>query len=129
MSWAKLDDQFFAHPKVRAAWDECPASIGLFTLALSYAAGAREKALNPGEVPDWLVRGAFSRPKDMKAAVNALVGNGLWDQADGHLVIHDFLEFNKVKDDDLEARRAADRDRQAAKRARDRAKVEETKAA
>lgn len=111
MVWAKLDDSFHSHPKVRAAWYRCPASIGLHVLAITYAADHETDGL----VPSWFVAGFFSKPKELSDAVTALVEMGMWEQQADDFVIHDFLKYNPSKDA-LSKKRDAD----AARKRRDR---------
>lgn len=102
MSWAKLDDSFHSHPKVRSAWYQCPASIGLHAMAITYAA-AHE---TDGVIPTWFVAGAFERPDDLEAAVGTLTELGMWERRTDDFVIHDFLDYHSSK---AERKRDAER--------------------
>jgi hypothetical protein len=114
VTWAKLDDSFHSHPKVRAAWYRCPASIGLHVMGITYAADHE----SDGVVPGWFVAGAFHKSKDLSAAVGTLIELGMWEQqadADDFL-IHDFLDYHPSKSK-LEKKRAAEAERKRRERA------------
>lgn len=93
MSWAKLDDSFHSHPKVRRAWYLCPASIGLHAMAITFAANHS----TDGVVPTWFVATCFQKPKELEAAVDALLSTGMWEQHGDDFLIHDFLEYHSSK--------------------------------
>ncbi len=103
MVWAKFDDSFHSHPKVREAWYRCSASIGLHVIATTYAADHE----TDGAVPAWFVAGLFQKPKEMQAAVSALVELGMWEKRADEFVIHDFLDYHPSKEE-LDEKRAAD---------------------
>lgn len=112
MTWAKLDDSFHSHPKVRAAWYRCPASIGLHVIGITYAADHETDGL----VPVWFVAGLFQKPKDLQEAVAALTELGMWERQGDDFVIHDFLDYHPSKDG-LAKKRAADAERKRQERA------------
>lgn len=93
MTWAKLDDSFHSHPKVRAAWYRCPASIGLHVMGITFAADHE----TDGIVPGWFVAGAFHKPRDLEAAVSTLTDLEMWEKRADDFVIHDFLEYHPSK--------------------------------
>lgn len=94
MTWAKLDDSFHSHPKVRAAWYRCPASIGLHVMGITFAADHETDGL----VPSWFVAGAFHKPKELEAAVSTLADLGMWEKQADQFLIHDFLDYHPSKD-------------------------------
>jgi hypothetical protein len=106
MPWARIDDNFFSHPKARKAWRE-PRALGLHMLALSYcmAHGGKDGVIDQEFVEDQI-------PDDGERSnvTAALVRAGLWRDSDHGWEIHDFLEYNPSKADN-EARRKAERDR------------------
>jgi hypothetical protein len=120
VTWAKLDDNFHSHPKVREAWYSCPASIGLHVLGITFAADHE----TDGVVPGWFVAGAFRRPKDLSAAVTTLLQQGMWEQQGEDFLIHDFLDFHPSKAA-LKKKRAAD----AARKKRERGELDDLKEA
>lgn len=93
MPWAKLDDRFQEHPKVRKAWSACPASVGLHVMAITYCAGN----LTDGAVPAAWVESQFRRVRDEQAATSALVAAGLWAVGDDGWLIHDYLDHQDSK--------------------------------
>lgn len=123
MSWGKLDDRTANHPKVRRALAECPEAVAIWFLSIANAAGFRESAEVPGEVPDWFIASAVPTPKRRQKVADVLVAQRLWDEdpqgRPGWFLVHDFEQHNPLRDE-LEQRRAADRERQAALRARKR---------
>ncbi|MCK9250670.1 MAG: hypothetical protein M0P31_17035 [Solirubrobacteraceae bacterium] len=90
MAWAKLDDRFHENRKVRRAWRRCPASIGLYAMALTYCSGN----MTDGHVPVEFVEDQFRRDRDQEQAVGALVDARLWVAVDDGWQIPDFTEFN-----------------------------------
>lgn len=119
MPWAKLDDRFHSHPKVRAAWYRCPASIGLHVMCITYAADHE----TDGVVPSWFVAAFFQKPKDLQDAISALTELGMWEERDNEFIIHDFLEFHTSK-----AERAKEAQRKQEERERKRREAEEAEA-
>ena len=118
MPWAKLDDRFHSHPKVRKAWYRCPASIGLHVMCITYAADHE----TDGVVPSWFVAAFFQKPKELQAAVETLTDLGMWETRADEFVIHDFLDFHEARDEKA-AKRAAEAERK--KEERERRKREE----
>lgn len=96
MSWTKLDDGFWMHPKVMMAGNE---SVGIFARCLSYC-GAY---LTDGRIPEEVaVQIAGSARK-----VDAVVTSGLLEKLpSGALYIKDYAHYNPLRDE-VEARRAA----------------------
>jgi len=112
MTWAKLDDGFHSHPKVREAWYRCPASIGLHVIGITYAADHE----TDGVVPSWFVAGLFQKPKELESAVSTLTELGMWESHADDFVIHDFLDFHPSKAA-LKKRRDAEAERKRKERA------------
>lgn len=102
MSWAKLDDRLHDHPKVDAMLetDELrgAAALGLWTAALSFAAGQPTDGK--------LSRRAIKRlmPEHGLELAEVLVEHGLWDEIDDGWAIHDYLDYNPSAAD-IEKRR------------------------
>jgi uncharacterized phage protein (TIGR02220 family) len=84
MSWAKLDDGFYDHPKVLRAGLE---AAGLFCLALSYSSRHSTDGALEGAVLERLSCGRAD-------LVARLVEVGLFDAAESGVEIHDFLTYN-----------------------------------
>jgi hypothetical protein len=102
MVWVRIDDKLHSHPKVLAAWEKDPASLGLYLLALSHA-GAH---LTDGMVDRQTVRQWLPNPIQRRRSVNALVKAGLWAPNGQGWEIHDFLDYNEPRDRVLARRHA-----------------------
>lgn len=114
--WFKVDDQLHGHPKARQA--------GLAAMGLWAVTGALVGCYGGvGQVPDYYVR---SWPQGRKHAAE-LVKAGLWHGA-GHAcpdcpqpedpqgwVFHDWGDF-QPEEDEVERKKALDRDRQRKRR-------------
>lgn len=99
MSWVKLDDGFYDHPKVIEA---SIAAIGLHALALSYCG----KHLTDGKVSKRAVV-TLARGAEGEALAAELVEIGLWKSTPNGYEIHDFLHYNRSADDVKQERSAA----------------------
>lgn len=110
MPWARLDDNFFSHPKVRQAW-RCRPALGLWAMSLSYAM----RHGTEGHVPAEFVEDQLPDSGERGAVAAALVSAGLWSENGKGWIIHDFHDFNP-SGDDIEARKAADRERKRSSR-------------
>ena len=110
MPWARIDDDFYIHPKVRRVW-RCRPAIGLHALALSFCM----RHGTEGEVPEWFVEDQLPDPGERDQATAALVDGGLWRLKGDSWEIHDFLVYNP-SNADVRARRAADRERKRQRR-------------
>lgn len=108
MSWAKVDDSFYDHPKVL---DVDLAALGLWVKALSYCG----RHLTDGRVSRGAVI-ALAGERGTELAKMLIVA-GLWEAAKGGYEIHDYLAHNPSKAEVM-ARRADDRERQRLSRQR-----------
>ena len=108
MTWARLDDSFYSHPKVLQAWNEHQPSIGLHALAISWVANHEQD----GMVPAYVVAMWVPDQSDRARATATLVQTGLWHEAEDGYVIHDYLDYNPSRAY-LEEKREADRLRKA----------------
>ncbi|MFJ6532451.1 hypothetical protein [Microbacterium sp. NPDC091662] len=106
MPWFKVDDGFHGHPKVMML---SPSAIGLWLLAGTWSA----QYLTDGLVPAGMVRRFGGTPEDAADLVNA----ALWHEADGGYQFHEWAEYQPLKSD-VEAERAASRERMRAMRAK-----------
>lgn len=89
MVWARLDDQFHAHPKLAELDpDLMLAAVGLHTLVLSWCASQ----LTDGHVPAAQVRRLAGQPVENLTA--ELVRVGLWEKATKAFIVHDYLDYN-----------------------------------
>jgi hypothetical protein len=90
VAYVKLSDDFWSNPKVLAAGD--PA-VGLYARLLSFCGCHLTDGLIPAVSVDMIVG------KNRKG-LDALIDARLVDrEPTGSLVIHDFLEHNRSKDD------------------------------
>ena len=112
MPWARIDDHLHAHPKIVAAWQIDPASVGLELLALSHSAAY----LTDGAIDQRFVRSWFKSAARRRRAVNALVETGLWVPNGDGWVIHDYLDYNEPRELLLERRRAREAKRRGNRR-------------
>jgi hypothetical protein len=90
MNWVRVETRFISHPKVL---DIGPLGEALWLRGLCYAG----EQLTDGFVPSSFIK----RMGDMKGVVIAarLVSAGLWDEEDGGYVIHDFLDWQRSRDE------------------------------
>lgn len=91
VSWAKLDDRYDDHPKVRQAWREHPASVGLHVMAITHSARYETDGL---VAAGWL-RDVIPHWSQRKKVLAVLVAAGLFEPVgDGSYRVHDFLDYN-----------------------------------
>lgn len=83
MSWAKIDDKLWSHPKIVGL---PPQALRLWLFALSWAAGHE----TDGHIPRAILPIILGNPK--LAAV--LVSARLWETAEGGWQIHDFVVYS-----------------------------------
>lgn len=98
MSWLKIDDRLFLHPK----WlTTPPVARGLWITALSYCGAQNTDGLIP--IPLLALLGGT------EADAESLVASGLWHKEDAGYRVHDFADYNKTSDDreSLSEKRAA----------------------
>lgn len=95
MSWAKLDDGFWMHPKVVMAGNE---SAGIFCRCLSYC-GAY---LTDGKVPAQVALSIAGSNRKLKAVVDAGLIQHL--PATGDYYVRDYAHYNPLRDE-VEAKR------------------------
>ena len=110
MAFFNVDDQFHGHPKPRRAG---LAAVGLWTVAGSHCRAYK----SDGFVPEWYV----ATWPNGKSVAKHLIAAGLWHECEQEgeqgYRFHDWLDINETSDE-LEARRAAARDRQRKRRNR-----------
>lgn len=98
MSWFKLDDQFFSHPKVLRAG---PDATLLYISGGCYAA----KHLTDGLIPKCAVPTLTTLTRPQKLA-DQLVHVGLWHELSDDYEMHDYLRYNPSRHE-IESRREA----------------------
>lgn len=87
MSWAKVDDQWFAHPKVVGL---SLAARGLWITTLSWSCAQRTDHL-----PAYMVR-FLAGGEDIDPMVKELVDVGLWIEDGEGWAIHDWNEYQNL---------------------------------
>lgn len=92
MTYVKLDDGFFANPKVAQAGYE---GAGLYAMGLSYCG----KYLTDGFLPEFW---AHQHPRRI---IKRLLDAKLWRVVDGGYVMADYLEYNRSAEEIKEERR------------------------
>ena len=112
MSWFKVDDKFGLHPKALMAGN---AALGGWVRAGSWCAQFN----NDGQVPAAMLSVLGMRKRD----ADALVAAGLWREAPGGYLFHDWEEYQPTREK-VEADREATRKRQQEWRDRHRDKQE-----
>jgi hypothetical protein len=105
MAWAKIDDRFFSHPKVRSAGKD---AILLYLAALTYS----NEHLTEGFVPEDSLPliALYAFVDDFKQSASKLVEVGLWHASTKCLSngyeIHDYHEYNPTKEQVEQTRKA-----------------------
>lgn len=87
MTWAKLDDQFFSHPKVI---DLSKDAKLVFLAGLTYCAGQ----LTDGLISPGGLRMIAAQVDAPRSVADELTAAGLWEAVDGGYHVHDYLEYN-----------------------------------
>jgi len=88
VSWSKLDDGFWMHPKIVRAGNE---QVGIFCRCLSYCGAYLTDGLVPEEV-------ALSIAGS-KRALEGCVNSGLFDRLEsGSVHIRDYAHYNPLRD-------------------------------
>lgn len=110
MAWVKLDDQFFANPKVI----DLPKDAKLLYLGgLTHAAAQ----LTDGTLTPGAVRMICAMVDVDRGQADALVAAGLWDRDGENFIIHDYLNYNRTAE---QVKSDRDRNAQRQERYRDR---------
>lgn len=85
MAWVKLDEKFPDHPKVSAAG---PLASWLYVCGVAYC----NRMLTDGFIPATQVRRLADVDNSDELAAR-LVATGLWEEANGGFLIHDYLDY------------------------------------
>lgn len=107
MTWFKVDDGFWSHPKVLTLSDE---AVALWVKAGSYCGKHLTDGYVSGEILRWLT--------SSRTAAGELVAAGLWDNAVDGYEFHDWHAYQDTRSA-VEKRRQAWKDRQAKHRAKE----------
>lgn len=91
MTWAKLDDAFYDHPKVLRAGED---AADLYVRALAYCS----RYLTDGAIPvEALSR--LSTRRNVRASAEKLVDTKLWERDGNVYRVHDYLAWNPSAED------------------------------
>ncbi len=89
MAWARIDDNFFNHPKVRKSGKD---AIIFYVAALCHCNAFLTEGFIADDMLDLVGMQAFQRrPKEL---ADRLVECDLLDRVEGGYLIHDFLDYN-----------------------------------
>ena len=104
MAWARIDDNFFNHPKVRKAGKD---AIIFHMAALCYSNAFTTDGFIADVMLELIATQAFQRKANGLA--DRLVECGLWDSIEGGYLIHDFLDYNYSRQqiDEIKRKRSA----------------------
>src|SRR5688572_10727414 len=99
MTWFKVDDSFYDHPKV---FDAPDCAVALWTRAGTWSARNLTDGFVPAGMPARLC-------DDHDTAVRELVRRGLWSRTQGGYRFHNWSRYqpSKAEVEDLRAKRAA----------------------
>ena len=89
MAWARIDDAFFNHPKVRKAGKD---AVIFHMAALCYSNAFMTDGFIADEMLELIAVQAFQRKANGLA--DRLMECQLWDRVEGGYLIHDYLEYN-----------------------------------
>lgn len=113
MAWGKLDDGFYDNPKIVRIARQSHGAVGIHARAISYCA----KHLTDGHIPAEVVQGFAPLQRDREQMVEVLIAERAWYKSEDGYILHDYLDQNPSKEE-VEAKRAEDRERKRKERAR-----------
>lgn len=104
MAWARIDDAFFNHPKVRKAGKD---AVIFHMAALCHSNAFTTDGFIADAMLELIAIQAFQRKANGLA--DRLVECGLWDRIEGGYLIHDYLEYNYSKQqvEEIKSKRSA----------------------
>lgn len=92
MAWARIDDNFFNHPKVRKAGKD---AVIFHVAALCHSNAFTTDGFIADDMLQLIATQAFHKRADGYA--DRLVECELWERVEGGYLIHDFLKYNHSK--------------------------------
>jgi len=103
VAWARIDDNFFSHPKVRRAGKD---AVIFYMAALCHSNCYVTEGFIADDVLELI--GIQSFQNDPKPSADKLTECGLFIRVEGGYQIHDFLEYNYSRQqiNDIKAKRA-----------------------
>jgi hypothetical protein len=115
MSWAKFDDRYDDHEKIKRVWKRSGLGAALHCHAITYSARHETDGMVTTEWIQERFDIARTKPKDRTEAMAALVELGLFELVDGErFLVHDYLDYNPSAAE-LQAKREADAERKRKK--------------
>ena len=93
MAWTRIDDKFLMNPKVQSAG---AYGMALYLAGLIYANTNLTDGFIVESMLPVLCGMAYQTPS--KGMAQVLVNLNLWEKVEGGYQIHDFLEFNKSRE-------------------------------
>ena len=93
MAWTRIDDKFLMNPKIQTAG---PLGMALYLAGLIYANANLTDGFIVESMLPVLCGMAYQTPS--KGMAQVLVNLNLWEKVEGGYQIHDFLEFNKSRE-------------------------------
>lgn len=124
MAWAKFDDRWDDHRKIKLAWHRSRAAVAIHAMAITYSA----RHETDGFIDEvWLLE-RMPDQGERDEAVKALVEVGLFNEAEQGYWVNDFLEYNPSRAD-AEERRRKDAERKARGRTSGRRSGQESESA
>lgn len=119
MPWGRLDDSFYDHPKIEALGRDANAGAGVLMRAVSWS----NRWLTDGRIPAHVLLRKFGAAP---ALVAAMVAGDLLEKIDPETyLIHDFGDYNDLRDEVEERRRETHEARVRAGQARARSAARE----
>lgn len=111
MTWLRIDDLYYDHPKLRTAG---PLAMAMDIAGMCYAS----RFLTDGFIAEAVISHLIGVPRGQQnKCLQSLIEAGRWEIADGGYIIHDFLEYNPSAEV-TKANRKHEADRKVASRAR-----------
>ena len=96
MSWAKFDDRYDDNRKVKRAWRDNPAAVGLHAMAITYCCRHRTDGLVD---LDWIEE-KLPNARQRAAILRTLEERGLFSRVDDeHYIVNDYLVYNPSRED------------------------------
>ena len=94
MTWFKVDDSFYDHPKI---FDAPDCAVALWSRAGCYSARSRSDGFVPTGMPARLC-------DDPERAIKELLDRGLWRRTKGGYRFHDWLDYQPSRQEVVESR-------------------------
>ncbi len=107
MTWARFDDRYDDHPKLKRAWHTDRAATGLHAMAITHCA----RHETDGLIDDLWLNERLPNKQERTRVLQVLIDTGLFErEPDGTIRVHDYLDYNPSRAS-LEEKRQKDRNR------------------